>query len=122
MTESPTENIPVFYACVIASLEGPPIEIAWATLAFEAHGVTCESRLICPLAEWSSKLARDPSELQAYALTLSDLREFGTPPRSLAAHMNEALAERELFSATVADDARIRRIFDAAKIAPQFVL
>ncbi len=36
--------------------------------------------------------------------------------------MNEALADRELFSATLADDARIRRIFDAAKTAPEFAL
>ena len=36
--------------------------------------------------------------------------------------MNETLAERELFSAVPEDDARIRRIFDAAEIAPKFAL
>jgi hypothetical protein len=60
--------------------------------------------------------------LQAYGLSLADLRDFGTPPRELAAHMNQALADRELFSATLPDDARIRRIFDAAKMAPEFAL
>ena len=60
--------------------------------------------------------------MQAYGLSLSDLRDFGIPPRDLAAHMNEALTDRELFSATLADDARIRRIFDAAKMAPEFAL
>jgi hypothetical protein len=60
--------------------------------------------------------------LQAFELSLSDLRDFGTPPRELAAHMNEGLADRELFSATLVDDARIRRIFEAAKMAPEFAL
>jgi hypothetical protein len=60
--------------------------------------------------------------LQPYGLTLAELREFGTPPREIAAHMNEALAQRELFSTIPEDDARIRRIFDAAKTAPEFVL
>jgi hypothetical protein len=60
--------------------------------------------------------------LQGYGLALSDLREFGAPARLLAAHLNESLAKRELFSATLADDARIRQIFDAAKIAPDFAL
>ncbi len=36
--------------------------------------------------------------------------------------MNETLAERELFSAVPEDDVRIRRIFDAAEIAPKFTL
>jgi hypothetical protein len=36
--------------------------------------------------------------------------------------MNATLANRELFSAKVVDDARIRRIFEAAKIAPEFAL
>ncbi len=122
MSESPTENIPVFYACLTATPDGPPIEIAWASLAFETHGVTCESRLIRPPAAWVPELAGDLPALQGYGLAVSDLREFGTPARVVAAHMNEALAKRELFSATLADDARIRRIFDAAKMAPEFAL
>ena len=122
MSQPPTENIPVFHVCITATPEGPPIEIAWASLAFETHGVICESRLIQPPAPWSSELARDPAASQAYGLALSDLQEFGTTPSELAAHMNEALADRELFSAALADDARIRRIFDAAKMAPEFAL
>ncbi len=55
-------------------------------------------------------------------LTLSDLQEFGTPPHDIATQMNETLAERKLFSAVPEDDARIRRIFDAAEIAPKFAL
>jgi hypothetical protein len=35
--------------------------------------------------------------------------------------MNETLAKCE-FSASLADDARIRRIFDAAKMEPEFAL
>ena len=122
MSQTPTENIPVFYVCITATQEGPPIEIAWASLAFETHGVICESRLIQPPAPWSSGLTRAPAGLQVYGLSLSDLRDFGTPPLELAEHMNEALADRQLFSATLADDARIRRIFDAAKMAPEFAL
>jgi hypothetical protein len=122
MSQTPTENIPVFYVCITATQEGPPIEIAWASLAFETHGVICESRLIQPPAPWSSELTRAPAGLQVYGLSLSDLRDFGTPPLELAEHMNEALADRQLFSATLADDARIRRIFDAAKMAPEFAL
>jgi hypothetical protein len=48
MSQTPTENIPVFYVCITATSEGPPIEIAWAYLAFETYGVICESRLISP--------------------------------------------------------------------------
>ena len=99
MSDTPTENIPVFYVCITATPEGPPIEIAWASLAFETCGVICESRLIQPPAPWSSELARDPAGLQTYGLSLSDLCDFGTPPRELAAHMNDAIADRELFSA-----------------------
>ena len=66
--------------------------------------------------------ARDAAALRPCGLTLSDLREFGTPPREIATHMNETLAERELFSAVPEDDVRIRRMFDAAEIAPKFVL
>ena len=122
MSETPTENIPVFYVCITATPEGPPIEIAWASLAFETYGVICESRLIQPPAPWFSELAQDPAGLQAYGLSLSDLRDFGTTPSELIAHMNEALADRELFSATLADDSRIRRVFEAAKMAPEFAL
>jgi hypothetical protein len=43
-------------------------------------------------------------------------------PSELAARMNEVLVNRELFSATAADDARIRKIFDAANSAPTFTL
>ena len=122
MSENPTDNIPVFYACIPEAADGPPIEIAWATLGFKTYGVLCESRLIKPPAAWGREFARDPSALEAYGLDLSDLREFGTPTRVLAAHMNETLAKRDLFSATLADDARLKRIFDAAKMAPEFGL
>ena len=93
MNETSTLNIPVFYACTAATLDGPPLEVAWAALAFETHqthGVVCGSHLIRPAAAWISELARDASALQPYRLTLSDLRDFGTPPREIAAHMNEA--------------------------------
>ena len=122
MSETQTENIPVFYVCITATPEGPPIEIAWASLAFKTCGVICESRLIQPPAPWSPEPARHPAGLQAYGLSLSDLRDFGTPPRELAARMNAALVQRELFSSALADDARIRRIFEAAKMAPEFAL
>ena len=82
----------------------------------------CGSHLIRPPAAWTSELARDAAALQPYGLTLSDLREFGTPPREIAAHMNESLAQRELFSTVPEDDARIQRIFDAAKMPPKFAL
>jgi hypothetical protein len=123
MTESPTENIPIFYACTAATPDGPPLEIAWATLAAEkTHGIVSGSHLIRPAAAWIRELARDGAALQPYGLTLAELREFGTPPREVAAHMNEALAQRELFSAVPEDDARIHRLFDAAKMAPGFAL
>ena len=122
MTETSTLHLPVFYTCTAATPDGPPLEIAWGSLAFETYGVMCGSHLMRPPAAWISELARDAAALQPYGLTLSDLREFGTPPREIAAHMNETLTERELFSAVPEDDARIRRIFDAAKIAPKFAL
>ena len=75
-----------------------------------------------PTRAWTSELARDAPALQPYGLTLSDLQEFGTPPREIATHMNENLAERELFSAVPEDDVRLRRMFDAAEIAPKFAL
>jgi len=42
--------------------------------------------------------------------------------RELAERMNAELAEQELFSATVADDDRIKQIFKAAKTEPKFAL
>ena len=122
MTETPTLNLPVFYTCTAATPDGPPLEIAWGSLALETYGVMCGSHLVRPPAAWISELARDAAALQPYGLALSDLREFGTPPREIAAHMNEALTECELFSVVPEDDARIRRIFDAAKMAPGFAL
>jgi hypothetical protein len=123
MNETPTVPMPVFYACLPTTLDGPPFEIAWATLAFEAcHGVVCESRLIRPPAAWTTELVRDPLPLVEYGLAVPDLQQFGMPVRELAEHMNKTFADRELFSATVSDDNRIKRIFDTAKIAPKFVL
>ncbi len=121
MNETSTLHLPVFYTCTTATPDGPPLEIAWGSLAFETYGVVCESRLIRPPAPWTTEPACDPSPLP-YGLTASDLRQFGLPVRELAERMNETLADWELFSATVCDDARIKRIFDAAKIAPKFKL
>jgi hypothetical protein len=122
MNATLTLNIPVFYTCTTATPDGPPLEIAWGSIAFETYGVICGSHLIRPPAAWASELARDASALQPYGLTLSDLRDFGTSPHNIAAHMNEDLAQHELFSAVPDDDARIKRIFDAAEIAPKFSL
>jgi hypothetical protein len=101
---------------------GTTLEIAWGFLAFEEYGVMCGSHLIRPPAAWTSSLARDAAALQPYRLTLSDLQEFGTPPHDIATQMNETLAERQLFSAVPEDDTRLKRILDAAEIAPKFAL
>jgi hypothetical protein len=122
MTETSTLNFPVFYTCTAATPDGPPLEVAWGSLAFETHGVMCGSHLVRPPAAWISELARDAAALRPYGLALSDLRQFGTPPHEIAAHMNEALTQRELFSAVPEDDVRIRRIFAAAEVAPAFAL
>jgi hypothetical protein len=122
MTETSTLNLPVFYTCTAATPDGPPLEIAWGSLALGTYGVMCGSHLVRPPAAWISELARDAAALRPYGLALSDLRQFGTPPHEIAAHMNEALTQREFFSVVPEDDARIRRIFDAAKMAPGFAL
>ena len=122
MNETSTLNLPVFYTRTTATPGGPPLEIAWGSIAFEEYGVICGSHLIRPPAAWTSALARDVAALQPYRLTLSDLQEFGTPPHDIATQMNETLAERQLFSAVPEDDARIRQIFDTAEIAPKFAL
>ena len=122
MTAASTLHLPVFYTCTTATPDGPPLEIAWGSLAFEEYGVMCGSHLIRPPAAWTWALARDAAALQPYRLTLSDLQEFGTQPHDIATQMNETLAERQLFSAVPEDDARIRQMFDAAEIAPTFAL
>jgi hypothetical protein len=125
MTETPNSNSPVFYACTAASPDGPPIEIAWVTRAFEMYGVICESHLIRPPAAWISELVCNASALQALqpcALSLADLEDFGMSAHGVAARMNEVLVDRELFSAVPEDDARIRKIFDAANSVPAFTL
>ena len=122
MSENPISHTPIFYACIPETPDGPPFEIAWAAPALETPGVTCESRLIRPPPSWAPALIDDPSALSFYGLNFSDLQRFGVSTRALAVDMNEALAGRELFSATTADDAHIRRIFDAAKTPPQFAL
>jgi hypothetical protein len=121
-SETPIPNSPVFYSCTAATPDGPPIEIAWVTPACATYGVICESRLIQPSAAWTSELLCDASALQPYALTLADLQDFGMSPHELAARMNEVLVDRELFSAVPEDDARIRKIFEAANSAPAFSL
>ena len=123
MTDTSISNAPVFYTCPAATPDGPPLEVAWAAVAVATtHGVICGSHLIRPAAGWIAELARDAAALQPYGLTLADLQDFGTPPREIAAHMNEALAQRELFSAVPEDDARLRWMFDAAKLTPTFGL
>ena len=122
MNATSTLTLPVFYTCTTATPDGPPLEIAGGSRAFEEYGVICGSHLIRPPAAWISELARDVAALQPYRLALSDLRDFGTSPHEIAAQMNENLAERERFSAVPEDDARIRQIFDAAEIAPNFAL
>ncbi len=116
MTETSTLTIPVFYACTAATPDGPPLEIAWGSLAFETYGVICGSRLIRPPAAWTSELARDTlrrTALRAYLCP--DLRIRHAAPRNRHAHERGA-RQRELFSAVPEDDARLRRIFDAAKM------
>jgi hypothetical protein len=120
MNATSTLHIPVFYTCTTATPDGPPLEIAWGSLAYEAYGVICGSYLIRPSAAWISELARDVAVLQPYRLTLSDLRDFGISPHDIVAHMNEDLAQRQLFSVVPDDEARLKRIFDAAEVAPKF--
>jgi hypothetical protein len=122
MNATSTLNIPVFYTFTTSTPDEPPLEIAWGSLAYETYSVICGSYLIRPTAAWISELARDVAALQPYRLALSDLRDFGTAPHDIAAHMNEDLAQLELFSVVPDDDARIKRIFDAAEIAPNFAL
>ena len=43
MTKTSTLNFPVFYTCTAATPNGPPLEIAWGSLAFETYGVMCGS-------------------------------------------------------------------------------
>jgi hypothetical protein len=40
MTETPIPSSPVFYACTAVTPDGPPIEVAWVTRAFEAYGLS----------------------------------------------------------------------------------
>jgi hypothetical protein len=122
MNQTSTLTLPVFYTCTTATPDGPPLEIAWGSLAFEEYGVMCGSHLIRPPTAWTSELARDVAALQPYWLTFSDLQEFGPPPHDIATQMNENLAQRELFSVVPDDEAHIKRIFDAAEIAPKFAL
>jgi hypothetical protein len=58
-----------------------------------------KARLIRPPAAWTPELARAPSPLQTYGLTVSDLRDFGASIRVIDAHMKATLTRRELFSA-----------------------
>jgi len=37
MNETSTLNLPVFYTCTTATPDGPPLEIAWGSLAFETY-------------------------------------------------------------------------------------
>jgi hypothetical protein len=120
MTIITNETVPVFYATVPDIPDSPPFEIAWATLA--PGGIACESRLIRPKAAWAPPLVRHPAALKGYGLKLADLKQFGTPTLDLTEHMNDVLSGRELFSATVDDDARIRWLFDATTTEPNFEL
>jgi hypothetical protein len=46
MTATSTLTLPVFYTCTTATPNGPPLEIAWGSLAFETYVVICGSHMI----------------------------------------------------------------------------
>ena len=48
MNETSTLSLPVFYTCTTATPDGPPLEIALGSLAFETYGVICGSHMIRP--------------------------------------------------------------------------
>ena len=117
-----TPTTPIFYCCQTDGPEGPPIEIAWAFVAPEELGVISEAHLIRPPAAWAPEIKSGVASALSRGMTLADLRTFGTTPRRIATRMNRVLETRELFAVRPTDETALKRIFDAARIEPGFLL
>jgi hypothetical protein len=117
-----TPTTPIFYRCQTDGLEGPPILIAWAFVAPDELGVVSEAHLIRPPPEWAADISSTDASALSRGITLADLRTFGATPEGIAQRMNRVLKGRELFSAHPSDEAALKRVFAAAKIAPGFEL
>ena len=117
-----TPTAPIFYRCQTDGLEGPPIEIAWAFVAPDELGVVSEAHLIRPPAAWAPEIKSGAACALSRGITLADLRAFGTTPLKIATRMNRVLKHRELFSVHPTDEAALKRIFEVARIEPEFEL
>jgi hypothetical protein len=117
-----TPTAPIFYRCQTDGLEGPPIEIAWAFVAPDELGVVSEAHLIRPPPEWAVEIKPNAARAPSRGITLADLRTFGATPQGIARRMNRVLKGRELFSTRPTDEAALKRIFEVARIEPEFEL
>ncbi|HWY14731.1 MAG TPA: hypothetical protein VNX86_06290 [Rhizomicrobium sp.] len=112
---------PVFHDCEATGPNGYPIEVGWAYID-EAGALVSEGHLIRPPAEWDIESVWDEQAEAVHNIPLAILRAQGRPAFQVARRMNEALAGRELFSDSPADEDWLRKLFDAAGEEPSFTI
>jgi hypothetical protein len=103
-------DIPIFYDCEATCIGGLPIEAGWAFVDTAAGEIQSESHLLKPPSHWDMKPVWDPDAEKRHGISLHELLAHRRQPFEVARRMNEALADRELFSDAPADDEHWLRI------------
>jgi hypothetical protein len=79
-----------------------------------------ESHLVVPDPEWAIEQSWDSQAEQIHGITLEQLRREGEPAFNVARRMNEVLWNRDLFSDSPLDRARLEQLFEVADIEMDF--
>ena len=109
---------PVFFDCEASAPGGCIIEVGWSYS--EGMQMVTESHLILPDPEWTIEQSWDAEAEQVHGITLEQLRKEGEPAFNVARRMNEVLWNRDLFSDSPLDRARIAQLFEVADIEMDF--
>lgn len=112
---------PVFYDIEASALNGFPIEIGWAQVNEIGH-VVSESYLIRPVSSWDLKGNWDDNAEKLHGISKKLLLKNGIAVDEVAARMNNALRNRELFSDSGFDEAWLQQIFDETALTPSFIV
>ena len=109
---------PVFFDCEASAPGGCIIEVGWSYC--EGMQMVTESHLILPDPEWAIEQTWDIAAEKIHGITLDQLRKEGEPAFNVARRMNEILWNRDLFSDSPLDRARIAQLFEVADIEMDF--
>lgn len=111
---------PVFFDCEVSAPDGCVIEVGWSYC--EGMQMVTESHLVVPDPEWAIEQSWDARAERVHGITLEQLRREGAPAFNVARRMNEMLWNRDLFSDSPRDRARIEQLFEVADIEMDFAI